>query len=132
MIRDAARLRDAIVNLIFNAVDAMPKGGALTLRTRIEGRFVLIEVSDTGIGMTADVRRSCFEPFLPPKATTVPALAWPWFTAWPSITWERSTLRASGAKEPRSPYVCRSDRRVSDPQVSPGKKARPERSGLAS
>jgi signal transduction histidine kinase len=64
---DAARLRDAITNLIFNAVDAMPKGGTLTLRTRSENKFVLLEVSDTGIGMTKEVRRTCFEPFFTTK-----------------------------------------------------------------
>jgi signal transduction histidine kinase len=64
---DAARLRDAITNLIFNAVDAMPKGGTITLRTRAEEKYVLVEVSDTGIGMTEDVRRSCFEPFFTTK-----------------------------------------------------------------
>jgi signal transduction histidine kinase len=60
---DAGRLRDAITNLIFNAVDAMPEGGTLTVGTRPEGDFVLLEVSDTGTGMTEEVRRSCFEPF---------------------------------------------------------------------
>jgi len=64
---DPARLRDAITNLIFNAVDAMPNGGTLTLRTRVEGRYVLLEVSDTGTGMTEEVRRSCFEPFFTTK-----------------------------------------------------------------
>jgi signal transduction histidine kinase len=64
---DAARLRDAITNLIFNAVDAMPNNGTLTLRTRVEGGFVLLEVSDTGIGMPEEVRRKCFEPFFTTK-----------------------------------------------------------------
>ncbi len=67
IIGDAARLRDAITNLIFNAVDAMPKGGTITLRTRAEEKFVLVEVSDTGIGMPEEVRRSCFEPFFTTK-----------------------------------------------------------------
>jgi signal transduction histidine kinase len=64
---DAARLRDAITNLIFNAVDAMPKGGTLTLRTRVQGENALLEVSDTGTGMTDEVRRRCFEPFFTTK-----------------------------------------------------------------
>jgi signal transduction histidine kinase len=64
---DAARLRDAIINLIFNAVDAMPNGGTLTLRTHAKGEFILVEVSDTGTGMSDEVRRSCFEPFFTTK-----------------------------------------------------------------
>jgi signal transduction histidine kinase len=64
---NAARLRDAITNLIFNAVDAMPNGGTLTLRTRAKGEVVLVEVGDTGTGMTEEVRRSCFEPFFTTK-----------------------------------------------------------------
>jgi signal transduction histidine kinase len=64
---DAARLRDAITNLIFNAVDAMPQGGILTLRSRAEEGAVRLEVSDTGVGMTEEVRRRCFEPFFTTK-----------------------------------------------------------------
>ncbi|MEJ1963084.1 MAG: ATP-binding protein [Gammaproteobacteria bacterium] len=67
-------IRDALTNLIFNAVDAMPEGGTLTLRTRVvdsvapEGhRRVQIEVSDTGVGMDESTRRRCLEPFFTTK-----------------------------------------------------------------
>ncbi len=65
-------IRDALTNLIFNAVDAMPTGGALAIRTRNtlggDGTDqVEIEVSDTGVGMDADTRRRCLEPFYTTK-----------------------------------------------------------------
>ena len=56
----SARLRDAVTNLIFNAVDAMPSGGTLTLRTRLEAPFVSLEVSDTGLGMSEEVQTALF------------------------------------------------------------------------
>jgi signal transduction histidine kinase len=64
---DAGQLRDAVVNLIFNAVDAMPQGGTITLRTRAEPKYVIVQVSDTGAGMTEEVRRRCLEPFFTTK-----------------------------------------------------------------
>jgi PAS domain S-box-containing protein len=66
-------LRDALTNLIFNAVDAMPDGGILTLRTRAreDARgapiHVELEVSDTGVGMDEATRRRCLEPFFTTK-----------------------------------------------------------------
>lgn len=60
-------LRQALTNLIFNAIDAMPHGGTITFRTRTEGHHVVLEVSDTGVGMTEEVRRRCLEPFFSTK-----------------------------------------------------------------
>jgi PAS domain S-box-containing protein len=71
-------IREALTNLVFNAVDAMPEGGRLTIRTRVTGtapvadddpelRQVHIEVSDTGRGMDEETRRRCLEPFYTTK-----------------------------------------------------------------
>jgi signal transduction histidine kinase/FixJ family two-component response regulator len=72
-------IREALTNLIFNAVDAMPNGGPLTLRTSLtkdEGaysgesevlQFVRLEVTDAGVGMDEDTRRRCLEPFFTTK-----------------------------------------------------------------
>ena len=64
-------IRDALTNLIFNAVDAMPEGGTLTLRTRATAaqaaRTVCVEVCDSGVGMDEQTRRRCLEPFFTTK-----------------------------------------------------------------
>lgn len=60
-------IRDALTNLIFNAVDAMPDGGTLTLHTRQVSQAVELEVRDTGAGMDEETRRRCFEPFFTTK-----------------------------------------------------------------
>ncbi len=62
-----AELRDAVINLIFNAVDAMPNGGTLTLTTGVEADTVVLEVRDTGTGMTEETRQRCLEPFFTTK-----------------------------------------------------------------
>ncbi|OGG56204.1 MAG: hypothetical protein A3F84_16430 [Candidatus Handelsmanbacteria bacterium RIFCSPLOWO2_12_FULL_64_10] len=64
---DEVGLREALTNLIFNAVDAMPHDGTITLRTRPDGERVVLEVSDTGAGMTEEVRKRCLEPFFTTK-----------------------------------------------------------------
>jgi signal transduction histidine kinase/ActR/RegA family two-component response regulator/uncharacterized membrane protein affecting hemolysin expression len=65
-------IRDALTNLIFNAVDAMPEGGVLTVRTFSrpgsgDVELVSVEVVDTGIGMSEETRRRCLEPFFTTK-----------------------------------------------------------------
>jgi signal transduction histidine kinase len=65
-------LRDALTNLIFNAVDAMPEGGTLTLRTQLaagseDRQSVQVEVIDSGVGMDEETRRRCLEPFFTTK-----------------------------------------------------------------
>jgi len=64
---NGAELRETLMNLVFNAVDAMPKGGTITLRTVPLENAVRIEVADTGTGMTEEVRQRCLEPFFSTK-----------------------------------------------------------------
>lgn len=60
-------LREALTNLIFNAVDAMPAGGTITLRTSCQDNQVALQVQDTGNGMTEEVLQRCLEPFFTTK-----------------------------------------------------------------
>ncbi len=62
-----AEMRELLTNLIFNAVDAMPQGGTITLRTRRCAEGALLELSDTGIGMSEETRSRCLEPFFSTK-----------------------------------------------------------------
>ncbi len=73
-----SEVREALINLFFNAVDAMPDGGTLTLRTKVvttvpsseESRpldYVHLEVSDTGTGMDENTQNRCLEPFFTTK-----------------------------------------------------------------
>lgn len=62
-----SEIRDALTNLVFNAVDAMPNGGPLRLRTTVTAGTVCAEVCDTGVGMNEDTRRRCIEPFFTTK-----------------------------------------------------------------
>jgi CheY-like chemotaxis protein len=63
----APELREVLTNLIFNAVDAMPAGGVITISTSIADDLVRLAVSDTGIGMTEEERCRCLEPFFTTK-----------------------------------------------------------------
>jgi signal transduction histidine kinase/CheY-like chemotaxis protein len=60
-------LREALTNLIFNATDAMPDGGALSLRGNSTQETVTLTVTDTGSGMPPEVQEKLFEPFFTTK-----------------------------------------------------------------
>jgi signal transduction histidine kinase len=65
-----SELREVFTNLIFNSVDALSINGTITLSTQTDGEYVIIKVSDTGLGMTEEVRKRCFEPFFSTKDST--------------------------------------------------------------
>ncbi len=69
---NGSELREVLQNLIFNAVDALPAGGDITIRTRqvqeCARDWVLIEVQDNGVGMDEETRVRCFEPFFTTKS----------------------------------------------------------------
>src|SRR5678815_4836871 len=62
-------MRDALTNLMLNAADSMPEGGIITVRTRLDPRDneVIVEVQDTGVGMSETTRSRCLEPFFTTK-----------------------------------------------------------------
>jgi two-component system, cell cycle sensor histidine kinase and response regulator CckA len=68
---DAGQIEQVVMNLVVNARDAMPSGGRLTITTRNvatrAGRYVCLAVSDTGEGMTDEIRARVFEPFFTTK-----------------------------------------------------------------
>lgn len=62
-----SEIRQAMTNIVLNAVDAMPDGGTLRVRSYQVGHWVCLQVADTGHGMSEEVRRRCFEPFFTTK-----------------------------------------------------------------
>ena len=65
---DAEQLWEAFLNLIRNAVDAMPDGGNLTVRAQRNGSEALVSISDSGRGMTEEETRNLFVPFFTTKS----------------------------------------------------------------
>jgi PAS domain S-box-containing protein len=63
----ASDLREVFTNLVLNAIDALPRGGAIRLKVHAEHGGVVAEVADDGIGMSAETREKLFEPFFSTK-----------------------------------------------------------------
>ncbi len=64
-----SEIREALINLVFNAVDAMPEGGTILFRAGTDGRFITIEIKDTGTGMDEEQKARCLEPFFSTKGS---------------------------------------------------------------
>ena len=71
-----SEVRESLTNLMLNAIDALPQGGTITIRTRAAERpgkdrqttrYSVLEVSDTGVGMEEQVKKRCLEPFFSTK-----------------------------------------------------------------
>jgi signal transduction histidine kinase len=68
IVGDVPEIRQALINLIFNAVDALPNGGEVRVSTHKEGEhFIVLTVSDNGMGMSAETVSSCQKPFFSTK-----------------------------------------------------------------
>ncbi|MGQ9646106.1 MAG: ATP-binding protein [Thermodesulfobacteriota bacterium] len=66
----SSELKEVLTNIILNAIEAMPEGGRLAIRTFRKESRVCIEISDTGMGMPEEIRRRVFEPFFTTKPFT--------------------------------------------------------------
>lgn len=66
---DRAKIRRVLDNLIGNAIEAMPEGGSVTVRTELNSRELILKVSDTGVGFSSKVKDSLFQPFYTTKLT---------------------------------------------------------------
>jgi len=71
---DALALREAVTNIVLNAIDAMPNGGRLSVQTRVDGSRVTLAVTDTGTGMSENVRLKAHEPFFTTKGVKATGL----------------------------------------------------------
>jgi len=65
----ATELKESLVNILINAIDAMPHGGKLTVKSKQDGDFAVVSISDTGVGMTTEVKRRAFDPFFTTKGS---------------------------------------------------------------
>jgi CheY-like chemotaxis protein len=65
-----SELREVVTNIVFNAIEAMPEGGTITLSSQPHGNWVEVRIRDTGTGMPEEVRKRIFDPFFTTKGVT--------------------------------------------------------------
>jgi len=65
---DPAELREVLTNIVLNAMDAMPHGGKITVRSKTENNSVVLSIADTGVGIPDQIKGRLFDPFFTTKA----------------------------------------------------------------
>ena len=65
-----SELREVLTNIVFNAIEAMPEGGTITLSSQPHGNWVEVRIHDTGTGMPEEVKKRIFDPFFTTKGVT--------------------------------------------------------------
>jgi signal transduction histidine kinase/ActR/RegA family two-component response regulator len=71
---DAAALREMLANLLLNALDALPRGGRMAVETSVSDNAIVLTVTDTGVGMSEEVRLRAHEPFFTTKGVKATGL----------------------------------------------------------
>jgi signal transduction histidine kinase len=103
-----AEIREVLTNLIFNAVDALPGSGTITIRTRAKDNHVLLEVGDTGTGMIERSGSGACNRSSPRRSAAGPAWGWRPSTTSSSVTTGPLPSRATRPRGRRSSFASRS------------------------
>ena len=111
-------LREVLTNLISNAVDAMPAGGACRVRLHADGEWAVLAVSDTGVGMPEEMRRRVFEPFFTSKGPRGTGLGLA--VSWGIVTRHGGTIEADSRPGEGTTFRVRLPIPVTLPEVVVG------------